>query len=227
MEQLNSKMHAEVMHHFLNKGHAPTVNDLAKACSCTIEVARQSLKNLDNNHGLILHPNTDEIWVAHPFATQPTNFWVTSGDRSWWGNCIWCSLGIAALVKANTIIETRIGGENKSISLNITNGKLTNGKILAHFTTPIKKAWNNVHYFCGTAMVFSDENQVYDWCKRHAINKGETVPVEQVWDLAKVWYGNHASQTWKKPTNSQANAMFKSVGLDSEFWQLPETEEKF
>jgi hypothetical protein len=49
---------------------------------------------LAEHHGVVLHPGSDEIWVAHPFSTAPTGFRVRAGSREWWANCAWCSLGV-------------------------------------------------------------------------------------------------------------------------------------
>ena len=37
--------------------------------------------------GVVLQPNSDEIWVAHPFSSAPTTCVVRSDSRTWWGNC--------------------------------------------------------------------------------------------------------------------------------------------
>lgn len=227
MTPLVSLIHAAVISHFLDHGFAPGLDTLADRCSCSTDEVRGSLAVLQEEHGLVLHPDSHRIWVAHPFSTQPTSFWVTAGERSWWGNCIWCALGIAALVKKDVIVETRIGGENKPVSIRISDGELVDEDFFAHFTTPIRHAWDNVHFFCGTALVFENENQVDDWCSRHGLSKGPILPVAQIWDLAKIWYGNHASPSWKKPTIAEVNAIFAKVGLIDDFWHLEDREGTF
>jgi hypothetical protein len=37
--------------------------------------------------------------MANPFSAVPTPFLVRSGDRSWYGNCIWDALGIPAMLQ--------------------------------------------------------------------------------------------------------------------------------
>lgn len=227
MKPFDSLVHAKVIRHFLDYGFAPDVAALADQCACSEDIIRGSLGILQQEHGLILHPDSDRIWVAHPFATQSTNFWITSGRQSWWGNCIWCALGVAALVQKDIVIETRIGGEIKPVSIHITDGELVDENLFGHFTTPLRQVWDNPHFYCATALVFENESQVDDWCARHALNKGAVVPVVQIWDLAKVWYANHASPSWEKPTVGEVNAIFKSVGLIDDFWQLVEKEGTF
>ncbi|CAF4193755.1 unnamed protein product, partial [Rotaria sordida] len=50
---------------------------------------------------------------------SPTNFWVESAKGQWWGNCAWCSLGIAAIINEDVTITTTLGGESKQIKFAI------------------------------------------------------------------------------------------------------------
>jgi hypothetical protein len=53
------------------------------------------------------------------------------------------------------------------------------------------------------------------------------VPIAQVWALARVWYGQHRSPTWRKWTPAQAQEIFTRVGLTADFWRIPQAGERF
>jgi hypothetical protein len=59
------------------------------------------------------------------------------------------------------------------------------------------------------------------------VPEGEAVPLGQVARLARAWYGTHAEPDWRKWTVAEAEEIFRTVGLTSEFWQLGKQEGAF
>jgi hypothetical protein len=45
--------------------------------------------------------------------------------------------------------------------------------------------------------------------------------LEQQWQLAQRWFAGRHLPEWKRRTPAEAEAVFRSVGLTSEFWSLP------
>lgn len=224
---LDSAVHYRILTEIIESGHAPDTRRLASLLSTSDDEIDASLRRLHENHGLLLHPDSTRIWVIHPFSLWPTAFWVSAEGRHWWGNCAWCSLGICALLDTYANITTTLGGEHEQTVIRIRRGEVLEGNLVVHFPLPVAKAWDNVIYFCGTVLVFQSEADVDKWCERHAIAKGAVVPIRQVWQLAKVWYGNHLNPEWVKWTAAEAQAIFESVGLTGEHWAIPQTRERF
>ena len=201
-------------------GFAPNVQELAELVQSKESVVSTALHELEKNRSLVLHPGTTEIWIAHPFALFPTNFWVVSGDRKWWGNCTWCSFGIASLCSNHTIIYTRLEGKTQSLKLNISQGKLVESNYVVHFSQPALHMWDNVVHFCACTLVYEDERAVESWCNYHRIQKGKVVPIQQVWELAKVWYGYYLDPEWRPKSLKKAELIFEQVGFEGDFWKL-------
>jgi hypothetical protein len=42
----------------------------------------------------------------------------------------------------------------------------------------------------------------------------------QAWELSVKWYGNRLAPDFRRPTAAEAQAIFESVGLTGDFWQL-------
>src|SRR3954471_20433194 len=118
----DSTLHAAIIHSFLQHQRPPTVRELADQFQSGTEPVRAALRGLADRHGVVLQPHSDEVWVAHPFSAAPTTFVVTSGTRRWWGNCAWCSLGVAHLAGGNAVIETRLGALDEPTTIRIENG---------------------------------------------------------------------------------------------------------
>ena len=187
----------------------------------------KALYDLQEYHGVVLHPHEPKIWVIHPFSLAPTNFYVTSKQGEWWGNCAWCSLGIAALLKEDVQIKTTLGAETEQVVINIINGKIQEKHYVVHFPIPMKNAWDNVIYTCSNMLLFENEEQLTDWSVKHNIPKGDVQPIENIWNFSKKWYGNHLNPDWVKWTIDEAKTMFVEFGLDHQIWTLDDSEERF
>jgi hypothetical protein len=69
--------------------------------------------------------------------------------------------------------------------------------------------------------LFRSEEHVDRWLAREKRPRGAVVSLEQVWRLAKSWYSDPRDPTWRPRTRDESQAVLSSVGLTSEFWQLP------
>jgi hypothetical protein len=44
--------------------------------------------------------------------------------------------------------------------------------------------------------------------------------IAQAWALSQQWYGSRLSPEFRRPTATEAQAMFAQAGLTGEFWTL-------
>ena len=138
----NASLHFVIIDTILRRGFAPRVDELATRFGVDDSRMRTALHALQEYHGVVLHPHNDEIWVAHPFSTVPTGFLVSSGETEWWGNCAWCSLGLAALVESPVTIRTAPGFDRPTVEIEIIDGELQSDDYVIHFPTPMREAWD-------------------------------------------------------------------------------------
>jgi len=225
-----SKLEAAI-HHYLvrgliDHGFAPDIGTLQKMVKADATTVRNGLKRLEASHSLVCHPGSASPWVIHPFSLSPTATWVQMGQRGWWAPCIWCALGIAALADDDVVIHSHIGGEAEDLDLHVSQGLVRENGIAVHFVVPLRNAWDNVHHYCATVLPFRSEKDIDAWSNRHAIPKGAVVPIAQVAELARRWYGQYADRDWKKWSVAQARHIFEQVGLVGRFWVLDDLEER-
>jgi hypothetical protein len=226
-QTLDSSVHHAVLNGIVERGHAPTVDDLAALLRIEPRAVSASLQRLHATHGVVLHPGTCEVWVAHPFSLSPTNVWVSSASGSgWWAPCLWCAFGVAELTGGDATIHARIGGQSESVQVRVQDGAGID-EIVVHFSIPVAQAWNNVVHWCATVQPFRSGKEVDAWCRRHGLPRGELLPASTVWDLAKAWYGRHLERDWQKVTTAEAREIFRSVGLRGSFWELPSGDTRF
>jgi len=222
-----SSLHYTILHYIINSGYAPSRFQIAKLLNKSISDVEKDLQALADYHGVVLHPHVPEIWVIHPFSLAPTNFYVQSKRGEWWGNCAWCSLGIAALLQEDVKITTTIGAQTEQIEINIIDGEVKEKDYFIHFPIPMTNAWDNVIYTCSNMLIFRNNEEVSIWCSRHNIPKGDLQPIDRIWQFSQKWYGNHLNPEWTKWTQAEAQQMFTEYGLNGPVWQLGNSEDRF
>ena len=220
-------MHYTILKHIIDEGFAPDVNTLSGLLSADESEIEKELYDLSDYHGVVLHPKGPKIWVIHPFSLAPTNFLVRSSKGQWWGNCAWCSLGIAALLKEDLTITTNLGAHDEQVVIHIINGEVQETNLCVHFPVPMAKAWDNVIYTCSNMLVFKDEIQIDNWTKKHNIPKGDIQPIVNVWEFSKKWYGNHLNPDWEKWTMQEAKDIFLQFNLTNKIWDIETSDSRF
>jgi hypothetical protein len=222
-------LHHTIIKFIVDHGYAPDVPELAALLNAREDDVTAALHALADYHGVVLHPNSAKIWVVHPFATMPTNFVVRAdvGAGEWWGNCAWCSLGVAALLARDCEITTTLGAEGRQATIHIRDGQVVETDYVVHFPIPMLKAWDNVVYTCTTMLLFERAADVERWSARHRIPMGDVQPIENAWAFSKVWYGNHLNPAWHKWSTAEAHAIFERFGLRHQVWSLPVTDTRF
>jgi hypothetical protein len=220
-------LHYTILKHIIDEGFAPDLETLSILLKADPAEVQQELYALQDYHGIVLHPNNSKIWVIHPFSLAPTNFFVRSAKGEWWGNCAWCSLGVAALLKEDLTISTNLGAHDEQVIIHIINGEVSEKKLLVHFPIPMKNAWDNVIYTCSNMLVFKDEEQIDQWTKRHHIPKGDIQPITNVWEFSKKWYGKHLNPDWEKWTMQEAKDIFLKFSLTGRIWDIETSASRF
>jgi hypothetical protein len=209
-------VHHAIIKSFIDHGHAPALPANAEP----------ALHELAAQHGVVLHPGTTSIWIAHPFSASPTAVWVQARDRGWWAPCMWCALGVCALAAPTATIHARYGGESEPVAIAVDDGHVDSTAVV-HFAMPPRDAWNNVVHWCATVLPFRARADIDAWTTRHALPRGDVVDIARVMELARAWYGGHAREDWRKHTTREAQGIFTRVGLVGPHWQLPDRDDRF
>ena len=69
--------------------------------------------------------------------------------------------------------------------------------------------------------LFRSEEHVAVWLRKHGRAHGMSVPLAQVWALAKAWYTDPRAADWRPRSREESQAVLASVGLIGKFWELP------
>jgi hypothetical protein len=103
-----------------------------------------SFRRLADAHVIVLAGGSPYIWMANPFSAIPTPFRVTARGRSWWGNCIWDSLGIVAMMGGEGSVTTHCPDCSEPLEVVVSDGSVSHGDYLVHYSVPAARWWDNI-----------------------------------------------------------------------------------
>lgn len=140
--KLDTSLRLFIYRHLIAKCRAPSIAEMARHFKSQkhLDVA---LQRLCASHAFVLQENGD-LWRAAPFSAVPTAFPVKVGDRSYYGNCIWDALGIAAMLHKDAQIDASCGCCNLEMLLKIENGRLLGSKGLIHIAVPARDWYKDI-----------------------------------------------------------------------------------
>jgi hypothetical protein len=136
-----------VYQHFVTRGRAPAVADVADALAVTPVTVRDAFVALAEEHVLVLHPDSGELWMAMPFSAVPTPFRVRAQDSAWWANCAWDALGILAALDQDGEIATQCANSGADLTVTVHDGALDpDASGVIHFAVPAARWWDDIGY---------------------------------------------------------------------------------
>jgi hypothetical protein len=68
-------------------------------------------------------------------------------------------------------------------------------------------------------MLFRSEEDIDRWCAATGEPRGEVVPLQQIWHLSRLWYGNRMDPNFRGRSADQVVDVFRQAGLTSDFWR--------
>ena len=117
------ELHYQMVRSLIDDGLYPGNSRMAERLGVDDAQMGERLRELAGIHGVVLDPHSGEPWVVHPFSLTPTMNWVEGETRGWWAPCVWCALGVAALVGGRVTIHTRWGGESEPVAIPVDAGR--------------------------------------------------------------------------------------------------------
>jgi hypothetical protein len=67
-------------------------------------------------------------------------------------------------------------------------------------------------------LLFRSEETVKGWCSAHNLPVRPMINLDQLWRLAKTWYGSRLTVESRRPAADEMAAIFASIGLAGPFW---------
>jgi len=131
---------------FVEHQRAPSLDDLASVCGWPYASVADACEALDREHVIVLDRWTRELRMAMPFSAVPTAFRTTIGERSWWANCAWDALGIAAMLGADATVRSHCPGTREPLTLAVHGGEVADADAVVHFLLPARGWWHEIEF---------------------------------------------------------------------------------
>lgn len=131
---------------FADACRAPSSEEIAGLTGMSTEDVRLAFRRLHDRHMIFVEPATGEIRMANPFSAIPTDYRVSSGAKTWWANCAWDTLGIAAALGIDVETEARHPLDSQRLSLAVVHGKVNNPEQLVYFPLPCRQWYDDLVY---------------------------------------------------------------------------------
>lgn len=127
-------------------GQPPQTPDIGAHLGISAAEARATIKSLNIGKTVLTDPATGEIWMAGPFAASETPYRVVGSRASWWANCAWDMLGIAAIVNEDVIIHASCSDCGDPMRVHVTAGVGVRGSGLVHLLLPFREWYRDIGY---------------------------------------------------------------------------------
>ncbi|MFB7368526.1 organomercurial lyase [Streptomyces sp. NPDC056222] len=214
-----------VYHGFARTGRAPSVPELGALTGITPDQVRQELRTLHGSRDLVLDPrDNDHVVMAHPFASVPLGFSVMGAHTLWWGGCAWDSFALPHLLRdePDVLVATRCPACDTPHAWVVGREAPPKGDQVAHFLTPMSRAWDDVVHTCGNQRLFCSTDCVDTWLRKTGQERGYVMDLATLWRFASDWYTGRLDPGYTRREPASAAAYFAEVGLHGSFWGLPD-----
>jgi hypothetical protein len=108
---------------------------------------RQQAAAMNIGKTLLSHPQTGQVWMAGPFAAEPTQYKVI-GTATWYANCAWDMLGIPVITQERVRIETHCAHCTEPMILEASPDEPPSsfGDAVVHFLLPARKWYEDIGF---------------------------------------------------------------------------------
>ena len=67
-------------------------------------------------------------------------------------------------------------------------------------------------------LFFRSEELIADWCRARGLKPGPPVRIDQLWEMAVIWYGHRLEADSQRPPAGEIKGLFARIGLVEPFW---------
>lgn len=195
--------------------------DVAFQFRITEDEALQLLRQLHDDHLIVLDIDRTNIVMAHPWAAKNLGFVVASSKQKWWGGCAWDSFAIPSLINETCLVVTRCPACGHTLSIDVEPDRPPNetNDWVAHFLVPVTEMWNDVVYSCSNQLIFCNREHVDQWLQKTGNTLGTILDMFTLWTLATEWYKGRLTPEYRRRTANEAAEFFANIGLKGDFWR--------
>jgi hypothetical protein len=117
------------------------------AADVQVEAVLAAFERLGAKRLLVAEPSDpSRIRMAPPFSGVPTPFRVQVREQTYFANCVWDALGVAAALHADAVVGASDGFTGEPMSLEVKGGSTVPAECVIHFAVPAARWWDDIVY---------------------------------------------------------------------------------
>lgn len=134
-----------IMHRLLVSGSAPNVDETAEMLELAPAQVEDRYRELAASHAIELHPETLQVWMAHPLSAVPTETTATVDLRDHFANCIWDGLGVVAMLGGTGTVRTLCGDCGDPLEVVVREREVVAAAgDMVHFAVPASRWYDDI-----------------------------------------------------------------------------------
>jgi hypothetical protein len=130
----------------VSNGVPPTAARIGQHFGVNAVDAKRELAALKIGKTVLVHPITGEIWMAGPFAASATPYRIVGAKQSWWANCAWDMLGVAAIVNEPVQLVASCCDCGEQFMLDASPARGVESDWLVHFLLPARRWYEDIGF---------------------------------------------------------------------------------
>jgi len=104
------------------------------------------------------------------------------------------------------------------VAIEVTNGEGPRPGRADPLPAPVRALVRRPRLHLSDDLLFRTEESIRRWCAARGLEARPVLPIEVVWRLSRLWYGDRLSPEFHGRSVDQAEELFESLGLIEGFW---------
>ena len=130
----------------LDRGLPPSALEIGRHFGITEREVKHAIADLKIGKTVLPHPVTREVWMAGPFASEPTDYRVEGKRVTWYANCAWDMLGIPMIAREWVSISAHCTESRDAIRLNADAEAPPADDLVVHILVPARRWYDDVGF---------------------------------------------------------------------------------
>ena len=128
------------------RARPPKASEIAGRFAISDDDAKRRLRAMKIGKTLLVDDATGEIWMAGPFASQPSGHEVRGARMTWWANCAWDALAIGILAAETVTIRSSNCDTGRRITIVSPAQSPPESDAVVHFLVPARQWYDDIAY---------------------------------------------------------------------------------
>lgn len=140
----DSEVKRAVYAHFAQTARPPAPEEVAGRIGARVTDVLGSYARLRSQRVLVLEDDGASIRMAPPFSGVATQHVVVAGEKRYFANCAWDSLGIPAALGSAATVESRCEQSREPLRLRVDTSGPEPSDWLFHCAVPAAHWWDDI-----------------------------------------------------------------------------------